>query len=47
MSVIVLLIVAGGIVADWALRLQGRFSVPAIVAWAALYAVFPLYVALT
>ena len=39
--------IAGGIVAYWALRLQGRFSVPAIVAWAALYAVFPLYVALT
>ena len=39
--------IAGGIVAYWALRLQGRFSVPAIVAWAALYAVFPLYVALS
>jgi cation:H+ antiporter len=39
--------VAGGIVAYWALRLQGRFNVPAIVAWAALYAVFPLYVALS
>ena len=37
---------AGGIVAYWALRLQGRFSVPAIVAWGALYAVFPLYVVL-
>jgi cation:H+ antiporter len=37
---------AGGIVAYWALRLQGRFSLPAILAWGALYAVFPLYVAL-
>ncbi len=37
---------AGGIVAYWALRLQGRFNVPAICAWAALYAVFPIYVAL-
>ena len=39
--------VAGGIVAYWALRLQGRFSVPAIVGWAALYAIFPIYLALT
>ena len=39
--------IAGGIVAYWALRLQGRFSVPAIVGWAALYAVFPIYLALT
>jgi cation:H+ antiporter len=38
---------AGGIVAYWALRLQGRFNVPAILAWAALYAVFPIYVALS
>jgi len=38
--------VAGGIVAYWALRLQGRFSVPAIASWAVLYAVFPVYVAL-
>ena len=37
---------AGGAVAYWALRLQGRFSTPAIVAWGALYAVFPLYVVL-
>ena len=32
---------AGGIVAYWALRLQGRFSVPAILAWGALYARLP------
>src|SRR5918996_4420199 len=32
---------AGGVVAYWALRLQGRFSVPAILGWAALYTVFP------
>jgi cation:H+ antiporter len=38
---------AGGIVAYWALRLRGRFNVPAIFAWAALYAVFPIYVALS
>jgi cation:H+ antiporter len=38
--------VAGGIVAYWALRRQGRFTVPAIVGWATLYAVFPIYVAL-
>jgi cation:H+ antiporter len=38
---------AGGIVAYWALRLQGRFSTPAIVAWGALYAIFPLYLALS
>jgi cation:H+ antiporter len=37
---------AGGIVAYWALRLQGRFSLPAILAWGALYAVFLLYVVL-
>jgi cation:H+ antiporter len=39
--------IAGGIVAYWALRLQGRFSVPAILSWAALYAVFLVYVALS
>jgi cation:H+ antiporter len=39
--------VAGGIVAYWALRLQGRFSVPAILAWGGLYAVFPIYVVLS
>jgi cation:H+ antiporter len=37
---------AGGAVAYWTLRLRERFSALAIVAWAALYAVFPLYVAL-
>jgi cation:H+ antiporter len=38
---------AGGVVAYWALRLQGRFSAPAILGWAALYAVFPIYVGLS
>lgn len=38
---------AGGIVAYWALRLRGRFNFPAILAWAALYAVFLIYVALS
>ena len=32
--------VAGGIVAYWALRLRGQFNAPAILAWGALYAVF-------
>jgi cation:H+ antiporter len=31
---------AGGIVAYWALRLRGQFNAPAILAWGALYAVF-------
>jgi cation:H+ antiporter len=38
---------AGGALAYWALRLQGRFNVPAILGWGVLYAVFPLYVALS
>jgi cation:H+ antiporter len=37
---------AGGVLAYWALRLQGRFTIPAIAGWGALYAVFPLYVVL-
>jgi cation:H+ antiporter len=37
----------GGILAYWALRLRGRFNLGAIAGWAALYAVFPLYVALS
>jgi cation:H+ antiporter len=32
--------VAGGIVAYWALRLRGQFNAPAILAWGALYGVF-------
>jgi cation:H+ antiporter len=36
----------GGILAYWALRLQARFNVAAILGWGTLYAVFPLYVAL-
>ncbi len=36
----------GGALAYWALRLQGRFNMAAILGWGALYAVFPLYVAL-
>jgi cation:H+ antiporter len=35
---------AGGVVAYWALRLRGQFSIPAIVAWGALYAAFLAYV---
>ncbi|MGH2962271.1 MAG: sodium:calcium antiporter [Solirubrobacterales bacterium] len=36
--------VAGGLVAYWALRLRGRFNAPAIVAWGGLYAVFLVFV---
>jgi cation:H+ antiporter len=35
---------AGGAVAYWALRLRGRFDAAPIVAWAALYAVFLVFV---
>jgi len=35
---------AGGVVAYWALRRQGRFSLPAIVAWGILYSAFLAYV---
>jgi cation:H+ antiporter len=38
---------AGGVLAYWALRLQGRFNLAAILGWGALYAVFPLYVAVS
>jgi cation:H+ antiporter len=31
---------AGGVLAYWALRLRGRFEVPAVVAWMALYGAF-------
>jgi cation:H+ antiporter len=36
--------VAGGLVAYWALRLRGQFNAPAIVAWGSLYAVFLVFV---
>ncbi len=39
------LALAGGIVAVWALRVQGRFSAPSVLAWGALYAVFIVAVA--
>jgi cation:H+ antiporter len=35
----------GGIVAYWALRLRGRFSIPAVVVWGLLYGSFLVYVA--
>jgi cation:H+ antiporter len=35
-----LLGLAGGVVAYWALRLRGQYNAPAIAAWAGLYAVF-------
>jgi cation:H+ antiporter len=38
---------AGGALAYWALRLQGRFNLAAILGWGALYGVFPLYVLLS
>jgi cation:H+ antiporter len=31
---------AGGVLAYWALRLRGRFELPAVIAWMALYAAF-------
>jgi cation:H+ antiporter len=37
----------GGVVAYWALRLRGRFSLPAIVIWGLLYATFLVYVIAT
>jgi cation:H+ antiporter len=40
----VVLGLAGGIVAYWALRLRGSYNAPAIVAWGGLYAVFLTYV---
>jgi cation:H+ antiporter len=40
----VLLGLAGGMVAYWALRLRGRFNTPAIAAWAALYGAFLVFV---
>jgi cation:H+ antiporter len=36
--------IAGGVVAYWALRLRGQFNAPAIVAWGGLYAVFLVFV---
>lgn len=35
---------AGGIVAYWTLRLRGRFSLPAVIIWGVLYAIFLVYV---
>jgi cation:H+ antiporter len=37
----------GGVVAYWTLRLRGRFSASAILAWGTLYAVFLLFVGLS
>jgi cation:H+ antiporter len=36
---------AGGVLAYWALRLRGRFELPAVIAWLALYAAFIVAVA--
>jgi cation:H+ antiporter len=36
---------AGGILAYWALRLRGRFELPAVIAWMALYTAFIVVVA--
>jgi cation:H+ antiporter len=36
---------AGGVLAYWALRLRGRFELPAVIAWMALYASFIVIVA--
>ena len=40
------LALAGGILAYWVLRLKGRFTLPAIVAWGLLYGVFVFVVVL-
>jgi cation:H+ antiporter len=37
---------AGGVLAYWALRLRGRFELPAVIAWMALYAAFIVVVVL-
>jgi cation:H+ antiporter len=44
-SVSVALGLAGGILAYWALRLRGRFELPAVIAWIALYSAFIVVVA--
>ncbi|MGH2985008.1 MAG: sodium:calcium antiporter, partial [Solirubrobacterales bacterium] len=36
---------AGGVLAYWVLRLRGRFELPAVLAWMALYAAFIVVVA--
>ena len=36
--------IAGGLVAYWALRLRGQFNAPAILAWGALYVIFIVFV---
>jgi cation:H+ antiporter len=36
---------AGGVLAYWVLRLRGRFELPAVIAWLALYAAFIVIVA--
>lgn len=43
-SLSVVLGLAGGLIAYWALRLRGQFNAPAIAAWTALYAAFLLFV---
>jgi len=42
----VVLGLAGGAVAYWALRLRGQYNAPAIISWAALYAAFLVFVLL-
>jgi cation:H+ antiporter len=44
-AVSVALGLAGGILAYWALRLRGRFELPAVIAWIALYSAFIIIVA--
>jgi cation:H+ antiporter len=44
-SVSVALGLAGGILAYWVLRLRGRFELPAVIAWIALYSAFIVVVA--
>jgi cation:H+ antiporter len=38
---------AGGVIAYWALRLRGRFELPAVILWSLLFTAFIAYVAVT
>ena len=45
-AISVMLGLAGGVLAYWALRLRGRFELPAVVVWIGLYAAFIVIVAI-
>ncbi|MGH2922765.1 MAG: sodium:calcium antiporter, partial [Solirubrobacterales bacterium] len=44
-AISIVLGLAGGVIAYWALRLRGRFELPAVIAWLGLYAAFIVIVA--